>query len=474
MKAIKVIIIGAGPAGLAAGYNLSTKGFKVKIIEKDDLVGGMSKSLKQDGYIYDLGGHRFYTKNKELLENLNIITENSLKPRDRSSLILWNGKFYDYPLKIGSLVKNLSFILVVNCVWDYLKAVVKSAFSRKKESSFEEWVTNRFGKKLYSIYFGPYTQKVWGMSPKLLSAEWAEKRITILNLWDAFLQLFFKPKTESLTYVKDFYYPDLGIGDLFERIAKRIEEYGGEIITKTTVKDIHLVNNKVYKVDYQSNGTVIEEDCDYLLSTAPVTDLIKMITPKINGVVIQSADKLKFKSLLFVFLQVKKEKLTKCNWLYFPDKDVVFFRIIDFKNWSENMAPEGSTGICCEIGCNYDDEMWNKPDEEIYNKVVESLVRYKLAEKEDITGYFTHRINHAYPIYTIDYKKDLERLINYLSTMSNLYTFGRQGSFNYSTMDHSWEMGCQIANFISNGTNQDYKNRYKLMFHDLGIVKERY
>lgn len=474
MEPKKVIIIGAGPAGLAAGYRLVTKGFKVKILEQDIQVGGQSKSVRDAGYSFDLGGHRFYTKNSELLEDINIVTNNILKPRNRYSQILWNGKYYDYPLSFSSLITNLTFLLILSCFLDYLKAIVKRIFVKKKEVSFDEWVINRFGKKLYDIYFGPYTEKVWGMDPKFLSAEWASKRITILNLWDAIIRLFFKPKRVSLTYLKDFYYPDYGIGELFQSIADEIEKYGGEILLNVKAEQFTLVNNKITSVKFSSNGSSIEEKCDFLLSTAPVNELIEMVTPKLNGIIKKNANLLQFKSIVFLFIKIKESNITKCNWLYFPDKSVFFFRIIEFVHWSKKMAPDGRTGICCEIGCNYGDETWNLSDEEVFNKVKKNLEENNLVKENQIEGYFTDRIKHAYPVYTINYKEQLHHLIKFVSGVSNLFTFGRQGAFNYSTMDHSMEMGYQIADFISNGNTNDYDTRYELMFEKLGEVKTRF
>ncbi|MEK7813016.1 MAG: FAD-dependent oxidoreductase [Candidatus Desantisbacteria bacterium] len=334
------------------------------------------------------------------------------------------------------------------CGFDYFSGILKRTFSPLSPSdiTFEDWVTNRFGKALYSIYFAPYSAKLWGVSPNLISADWADYRITLTSLWDVLLRLFKIKKDTPTTYIKNFYYPKSGgIGRISERIAEVIQSYGGTIHLNATVKELQPEKGAVI---YSKDGMLNNMEYDYVISTIPLPELIRMIRPIAPNEYLDAASNLTFRSIRFFNLCLNKERVSENTWIYIPQQDIPFFRIQEPGNWSKSSAPAGKTSLILEIACNKGDDLWNADDKSIYKLCIDGLKRMGFDLEDETIDYFSVRAECAYPIYTLDYKTHLKKIFEFLAQYKNLVCCGRQGLFWYNAMDEAMRSGFEAADNI--------------------------
>lgn len=451
-----VIILGAGPAGLSAAWKLSEAGVKVVILEAEAIVGGLCRSIRKDGFFFDLGGHRFITKDQEIQTMLEELMGDEFLLRPRKSVIRLKDKFFDYPLDIKSVIKNLPISFTMHAFFDYLLTSLLQKFYPRRDSSFENWVVNRFGVTLYSLYFGPYSEKLWGVPPNTISADWAAQRISLINLWDVFVRMFGKSDNEPKTYARQFYYPRLGCGQVFEKMAEKVVSVGNnKLIMNAEVKEIILNNNRMEKVIFSHNGKEEEASGDYLISTIPLPDFIKKIRPRVDDHYQVVADKMDYRSIKFLNLMLDKAEITDNTWIYIPEEEFLFFRIQEWKNWSPTIVPEGKTGVTLEIACNEGDDIWNTPDEDIFNRCMDDIEKIGFFKRSDVIDYFVLNAKHCYPIYTLDYSDKVETLVRYIANFENAISIGRQGLYRYNNMDHSMKMGFMTAEHILNGLRKE-------------------
>jgi len=441
----KVIILGGGPAGLAAGLILARNDIPVEIIDAESNIGGLSASIKFKGYIFDYGGHRLCFEDDAILNKIKNIIGDELKLRKRKSSIFIRGKFIDYPLRFRNLLFNMNPVTLFAAVLDYLLRFIKNRLLPVKEKNLKDWTINRFGKVLFNIYFRPYTEKFWGLPIDKMSIAWASKRITLAGFWDVMVRLFMKKKSKPATYITEFLYPDRGIGRVFEKMADEIVSRGGKIILNSKVTGIELKGDTAGTVFFERDGERHAVNSDYIISTIPITELVNIFLPKLDMEYLEIADSLKYRSLIFVFLIINKKQITNDSWLYFPEKEYIFTRISEPKNWSSLMAPQDKTSLCVEITDQVNGKIWNIEDSEILQEVVKGLADVKLLKREDIEEYFITRWKYAYPIYTGDYKENLGKILTYLLNIKNLSTCGRQGMFNYDTMPDAIKMGFETG-----------------------------
>jgi len=470
-KGKKIIILGAGPAGLSAAWKLSMANADVEVLESESQVGGLCRTIRYKEYHFDLGGHRFITQNTELAREIYSLMSDEILDRPRKSSIRLKGKYFNYPLEGKDLLKKLKITLSIKCFGDYLWTVIKNRFFPKPDNSFEDWVVNRFGRSLYSLYFGPYSAKLWGIEPTKISADWAAQRISLLNLWDVFLRLLGKKKNMPKTYATKFYYPEKGIGRIPERMAEVIEEKGGKIHLNSRVKSILSNGNKIDSIIYENEGKDKKISGDYIVSTIPLPDLVKMLQPTLGSDYLEAANSLTFRALKFLNITLDKERISDNTWIYVPEEQYLFMRIQEPKNWSPDSAPDGKTSIILEIACDVGDKIWNADDREIYERCVEDLSRLGFGDiKEKTIDYFTTSIEHAYPIYRLNYKELLRTVFSAVNSFENLICCGRQGLFRYNNMDHSIEMGLLTAEHILFGLPRDeiYKiaDKEEIFEHD--------
>jgi protoporphyrinogen oxidase len=450
-KVKKVIIMGGGPAGLCVGWKLIKKNVQVEIIELENQVGGLCRSIRKRGYIFDLGGHRFISKYRELLRDVGEIMGETLELRPRKSQIRLKGKYYAYPLDAKDLVTKMNAFVSIRCLIDYLVTLVKSRIAPKEDISLEDWIVNRFGRGLYDIYFGPYSEKLWGVPPTTISADWAAQRISLINLWDVVLRLLGKQKDTPTTYATEYFYPKEGIGQISERIAEIITEGGGKIHLNSEVVRLNASENEITGVVVKKNGKEETLTGDFYVSTIPLPEFVQSLDPPVDKKYLDVAKQMRFRALRFMNLLIDADRISENTWIYIPEDQYLFFRIQEPRNWGEGTVPKGKTSLILEIACDDGDEIWNADDESIMKRCVADLKKLGFDVESKITDYFSTKAKHAYPIYDLNYIEKLRVAFELFMRYNNLAVCGRQGLYRYNNMDHSMLMGYVTAEHILNG-----------------------
>lgn len=440
---VPILIIGAGPAGLTAGYQLAKANRPVIILESDpQYVGGISKTVTYNGCGFDIGGHRFFSKSDEVESLWREILPNDLLARPRSSRILYQKRFYEYPLNALQTFCNLGIINTTLCVLSYVFAKIKP---HKNPQSFTDWVKNQFGARLYNIFFKTYTEKVWGMPCEKISADWAAQRIQGLSLSSVMKNALFRKKsnqkTNIKTLIKTFRYPRKGPGMLWEACADRIKTMQGMIMLGATViKCEPDVTNQNWIVTYQDTKNQQHQiTASQIISTAPlrtlVTDILAIKQPEI----LKAAHALQYRDFLIVALILKERNTLSDNWIYVHDKHVDVARIQNFKSWSPELVSDPS--LCCygmEYFCFKDDHLWSLSDDALKEKAINEIVVLGLAKKEDLIDAYVVRQPKAYPVYDHDYKNNVGMIRQFLTShFATIHTVGRNGMHKYNNQDHS-------------------------------------
>jgi len=465
---MKVIVIGSGLTGLSAAWKLSKAGCDTEVIEMASRVGGMAASFKRNGYIFDYGTHGLHASmpaNEEIVKEIKELLGDNLFPVQKKVGIWFLGKRFDYPLAPKDMLFNLNPIMAGIALLDFLQISFKKALGLcGKEDDYQHWVIHRFGKRLYQMYFGPYAEKLTGVHPSLLSASFAAQRISFTNLWEVLKRAFVKKlqrvraDEHPLSPYRNFFYSShQGAGAISERLARHIIEQGGRITLNSRAVGVQIVGKKVRSVIIEQAGTKRELKCDCVLSTIPIKTLIHILFPKPPAAVITAADSLRYRALVLLYLLLNKERVSEYQWVYFSDAEFVFNRFSEFKNLSEKVAPSGKTSLCVEITCFLGDRIWNAENSEIYERSISAMETAGIVKKEEVEDYFVKRLPAAYPLWELGYEKHLSKVLDYLNGLENLYTGGRQGGFQYFTMDQSIAEGEKIAQKILTKHNTSRK-----------------
>jgi len=448
-----VAVIGAGLAGLSCAYELAKAGHTVTIVEKEAEVGGLGRSWQKNGYWLDYGPHRFHSRNKELIRHLYEVMDNEVVTRDRLSRIYMQGKFFNYPLKLSNVLTALPKGIMVRAIWDYMWVRMRQWFKPIPDSNFENWVTKRFGKTLYEIFFGTYTSKAWKMPCTEISADWASQRISQANLWHTIKTTVFPPKEgEVRSLVSEFWYPAHGgIGTICRKYAEKVEGMGNPIILEASATEILADGGKAHALVYEKDGETHRIDCDEVVNTMPLPRMLEALTPEVTDEVREAIDGLKYIGIVFVYLEVDTPQVSPDHWVYLPEKHLTVHRICEFKNFSDHDIPGDKTILCCEITCREGDEHWNLDLEEGAKIAENDLVTVGLLEPGMSRGIELKRIKYAYPVYDLTYRKNLDTLIAAARSVPGLTTTGRQGLYRYNNMDHSVAMGRKVARTLMKG-----------------------
>lgn len=435
----KVVIIGAGPAGLTAAYELNKLGIKSEVYEKDDIVGGISRTVDYKGYKFDIGGHRFFTKVSEVEDIWKEILGEDFLRRDRLSRIYYKGKFFYYPFKIKDALFGLgignSFMIVLS----YIKSQL---FPVKPEKTFEDWISNRFGYRLYKAFFKTYTEKVWGIPCTEITAEWAAQRIKGLSLFTALKNAFLKQDTSSRgvikTLINSFYYPKHGPGMMWEKMRKEVENGICKVQINSGVEKINWSGNRVNSIEVLSDGENRTVDGTDFISTMPIRELVQKLSPSPSEEVLEASKNLNYRDFITVALIINKKDIFNDNWIYIHDPKVKVGRIQNFKNWSPYMVPDTEkTCLGLEYFCFENDGFWSMSDEELINLGKKELEELGFAEQLEIEDGTVVRMPKAYPVYDTGYKNSLNIIKQFLSNLSNLQLIGRNGMHKYNNQDHS-------------------------------------
>lgn len=436
---VSVGIIGAGPAGLTAAYLLSKKGHQVTVLEADPhYVGGISKTVKHDGFHFDIGGHRFFSKSQQVEDFWTEILPEDMLDRPRSSRIYYRNRFFSYPLKAFEALFKLGVLESTLCMLSYAKARL---FPIKNPKSFEDWVTNQFGARLFRIFFKTYTEKVWGMSCKDISADWAAQRIKGLSLLSAIINALSIKKPQSKdevikTLIDSFRYPRKGPGMLWEVCADKVRLMGGKILMGHKAESIAFDPASGKWRLTAGNETIL---ADHVISSAPMRELVHSITPALSAKTQASAKALGYRDFLTVTLVLKGEELFDDNWIYIHDPAVKVGRIQNFKSWSPEMVP--SPEYSCyglEYFCFEGDGLWNMSDADLIDLARTEMSKIRLgADCEFVKGYVV-RQPKAYPIYDEHYLSHVDTIRSELEAkLPTLHLVGRNGMHKYNNQDHA-------------------------------------
>jgi protoporphyrinogen oxidase len=429
--------VGAGPAGLTAAYLLSKQGHRVTVLEGDDVVGGISRTAQYGDYRFDIGGHRFFTKIEPVEALWHEILGEEFISVPRLSRIYYNGKYFNYPLKASNALLGLGLWNSLRILLSYLRAQL---WPSKVEENFEQWVSNRFGRRLYKTFFKTYTEKVWGIPCTEIRAEWAAQRIQGLSLARAILSAasLNKRSTKIKTLINEFQYPRLGPGQMWEACRDRIVEAGNEVLMRHRVTDLELADGKVVAVRAQTPDGEVRLAADHVISTMPVRSLVRSIDPVVPDHIREAGEGLRYRDFLVVALMLDRGDLFPDNWIYIHTPGVKVGRIQNFNNWSAAMVPEpGRTCLGLEYFCFKGDGLWVTPDPDLIALATRELGQLGLAEVASVVDGAVIRMPKAYPIYDSEYADHLLAVRSFIDPISNLHTVGRNGMHKYNNQDHS-------------------------------------
>ena len=447
---LPTIVIGGGPAGLTAGYLLAQRGKPVIVFEAEDQLGGIAKTVERDGYRFDLGGHRFFTKAKEVDALWHEIMREEFLKRPRMSRIYWNRKFLHYPLRGTDVIKKLGPIELTRAMLSYLRAALKR--NKGNEQTFEEWVSNRFGKRLFNLFFKSYTEKVWGVPTSEIRAEWAAQRIKGLSFFSAAKAAFFGNKGDIKTLIGEFHYPRYGPGQMWETMTDDIQKLGGQILMETPVDKLLIEDGRVKGVVAQ--GKTYESN--YVISSLPLRNVVGMAEPHAKPEVVSAAKGIRYRDFLTVSLVLDGEDLFPDNWIYIHEPDVEVGRIQNFRSWSPWMVPDPSKAcVGLEYFCFAGDELWEMDDDKLVELGMRELEQLGLAKPDMLEFGFATRVPKAYPMYDMDYSERIDAIRGWLDGIENLQQVGRNGLHRYNNSDHSMLTAMRAVDNLVKGTEHD-------------------
>jgi protoporphyrinogen oxidase len=456
-----VVVVGAGPAGLSAAYELTRHGTPVTVVEKDLQVGGIARTLEFMGCRFDVGPHRFFSKSDEIEALWKEILGDEFQPVERLTRILYRGKFFAYPIKASNALLNLGPFEAARCMLSYARARVRPVEDPK---SFEDWVSNQFGHRLFEIFFKTYTEKVWGISTKELSADWAGQRIRGLNLLEVIrnallpAQLRGGERTIVKTLVDSFRYPRRGAGQMWEKVAERLSAAGHPVRLGEEVVAVRHAGGRVLSVVVRDRrGGTMDVLASEVISTMPIRELIAKLQPAAPSVVRVAADALGYRDFITVDVVVDRAEVFPDQWIYVHDPGVKVGRISNFKNFSSAMvADSGLSGLGLEYFCFETDGMWTWSDAELLDLARRELMALGICRADEVKAGMVYRQPKTYPVYDATYQDHLAVIREWVSrALPNLWLVGRNGMHHYNNQDHSMMTGILVARNVATGTTYD-------------------
>lgn len=456
----EILVLGAGPAGLACAMELSRQGKSCTVVERDEQIGGLAKTLTvkegDDVFLTDIGPHRFFSKNQYLYDFIEDLLEEEWRRVPRLTRQFVDGKYYNYPVNFGQVVKNLGFWKSARVGIDYFLARLRYDVFGKPLKTFEDYVVANFGRTLAEFSMINYSEKIWGIPCAEIHPDWAKQRISGLNLWSVLknaVGLGSKKGPKSL--VDEFYYPQFGTGRIYEEIGKHLVETGTEIKTHSQPIAVRHDGKRVTEVDVQTPEGVQTLKPQHVVESVPLTAFLDLLDPKPPQEVLTAAANLRWRSQIYLFLTLDKEQVTEDNWIYFPQKDIPFGRTSEMKNFSKDMCPEGKTSFFIEFFAFETDELWSMSKEQILDLVMPYFEQWGFFTRDEIRQAYLWKRSHVYPVYDTSYKGNVEKIRDYLDQIENLIYVGRPGRFRYTNQDHSLEMGIIASRMILEGRRYD-------------------
>lgn len=459
------VVVGAGPAGLTAAYELARRGHPCEVFEADRVVGGISRTEERDGWRFDIGGHRFFTKVSRVEDFWNeILGEDDFLLRPRMSRIHYKGRFYDYPLKASNALLNLGVLESLRCVGSYAWARIRPPAD---QSTFEGWVAARFGRRLYGIFFKTYTEKVWGVPAASIQADWAAQRIRNLSLGRAIADALTpgRNRKEVTSLIEEFRYPKLGPGMMWEACADRVRERGSTVHLGTRVERIRRHRGRLAVTVRQDEGGATHPDggsatrevyCDDLISSMPLDALIRAFGPDVPDAVAEAAAGLRHRDFLTVALVVPERFSFPDNWVYIHSPEVRLGRVQNYGSWSPYLVQAGRTCLGLEYFVNEGDDLWRAPDDDLVAFGTRELEQLGLVTPGSVQRGYVVRMPKAYPVYDAGYAGNVEVLRKYLDVeWPEIHPVGRNGMHRYNNQDHSMLTAMLTVENIVDGARHD-------------------
>jgi protoporphyrinogen oxidase len=439
-----VVVIGGGPAGLTAAYQLAEAGDPVVVVEEDAVVGGISRTVERDGWRFDIGGHRFFTKVKPVEAFWHkVLPPEDFLLRPRMSRIFYDGKFYDYPIKLGNALSNLGIVEALRCGLSFLWVRVRPPHDL---TTLEGYIVSNYGWRLYRHFFKTYNEKVWGVPASELSADWGAQRIKGMSLWNA----VWEPVRASLagkrrdtskqvtSLIEEFQYPKLGPGMMWERCTEQIVAMGGRVRMETAATAVHLEDGAAVAVSVASGGVAKRVEASHVISSMPLTSLARIVDPPVPAAVLSAAGDLHYRDFLTVALVVPEDRGFPDNWIYIHSPDVQVGRIQNFGSWSPFLVKDGRTCLGMEYFVFEGDDLWSCTDDELIALATKELSVIGLVEPSDVEAGYVVRMPKAYPVYDEAYRDNVEVIRRWFDEHApNVHPVGRNGMHKYNNQDHS-------------------------------------
>jgi protoporphyrinogen oxidase len=462
------LVLGAGPAGLTAGYLLGKAGRKAIVLEAEDQVGGIAKTVERDGYRFDLGGHRFFTKSIEVDTLWHEVLGDEFLLRPRMSRIYWNNRYLDYPLRGPDVIRKLGPFELARCMASYLRAAARR---NKVDDSLEDWVSNRFGRRLFELFFKSYTEKVWGVPTSEIRAEWAAQRIKGLSFFSAAKAAFFGNKDEVKSLISEFNYPRFGPGQMWDAMTAAIRDQGGEVRLEERVEGLEVAEGRVVRV---TAGGETFDDPAAVISSLPLREVVEMTSPPAPREVLEAARGLRYRDFLTVALVVDGEDLFPDNWIYIHEPGVRVGRIQNFRSWSPWMVPDPDKAcVGLEYFCFAGDDLWTMADDDLVDLAATELEKLRLAPKAKVERGYATRVPKAYPIYDADYAARVATIRAWLDGIENLQQVGRNGLHRYNNSDHSMLTAMRAVDNVLTGAGHDiWEVNAESVYHETDIPDE--
>lgn len=432
-----VVIMGAGPAGLTAALELSKCDVPAVVLEADNQVGGLARTVNYNGYLFDIGGHRFFTKWEEVQQIWEAVLGEKFLERPRLSRIYYKKKFFQYPLVAKNALFGLGPVESLRILASYMKAQIMPS---PEEENLEEWVSNRFGRRLYEIFFKTYTEKVWGVPCTTIRAEWAAQRIKGLSLLTAVRNAIFPNKNGNVkTLIDRFHYPERGPGQMWEMLASQLSKKGYPVLMERRICRIHHEGGLIRRVE--TDGPLGREEFEgsHFISSIPIKELVKALHPAVPDDVRRAAEGLRYRDFLIIGLIINKKDVVPDNWIYVHEPDVKVGRIQNFKNWSPSMVPDqNKTCLGLEYFVFQNDGLWSMSDSDLIKLGGQEIVKLGLVRPDEIEDGTVVRMHKAYPMYDEDWSSRVDIIRAYATDHArNLQMVGRNGMHKYNNQDHS-------------------------------------
>lgn len=465
----KVIILGAGITGLSAGWRLAQRGYTVKIAEREDHIGGQAWTFRHGEFLLDLGPHKIFTVLSHIMEVIHDLLGDALLDRPKKGRILINNRFVNFPVGPKDMLTALSPWQSMRCMASFARTLIRNALHECPAQNYEEWIINHFGRAIYEMVVHPCTEKIWGES-RTLGVELAETRIRVPRLTEMFKEVLLGIKPQRVVNAKRFYYPKYGIMMIPERLHERITALGGSVRCGLSATRITTAGGRVTAVHWSDGSVDTLSPDDVLISTIPKKDFIHVLDVPPDEDTLAALEALRERSLILLYVIVNKPQVSDDNWLFFPESEYVFNRLFEQKNCSPYMAPPDKTALCMEITCRSDDPTWRATRDQLFAQAVANLQAAGLVEPRNILEQFQVRLPHAYPIWDIHCKGNLETVMQYFDRFDNLYSVGRQGGFIYGGVADCMDMGFVTADFIASGASKSAWAQERQKFNHYVVI----